>query len=413
MNALIWRIALKYLSSSRRRGVISLTAGFSLIGIALGVAALIVVMAVMNGYRQELIRLTTGFNGHISVYDYEGMEDYVNLADELSKIAGVVELVPQIERQVMLTAAGKSMGVNLHGVSAESLANKTVIAGNIIEGSIEEFSASDQAGIVIGRYLAIKLGVGIGDSLRIITSNTRSTLIGGIPRMVEVPVIAMFESGMSLYDTTNVYVPLALTQKMFNYGGKVDQVEISVSNPERLDYYLDYLRVLHPSRQVITWKESNAQILQALEIEKAVMFIILTLIITVAAFNIISSLAMLVNFKRKEIAILRTMGMSKRQVMYIFALTGLLIGVIGTVIGSVGGYLFATNIDTIRQFLNSRVGLSLFDPLVYYLSLLPAKIMPYDLLKISAMSLLLSLLAAIYPARQAAKLNPAMVVKYD
>ncbi|MEO0347782.1 MAG: FtsX-like permease family protein [Pseudomonadota bacterium] len=409
---MIFKLAYKYLRSSRRGGVVSLTAGFSMVGIMLGVAALIVVMAVMTGYRQEILRLTTSFNGHLTLrFDRgHGVDD--NLINDMQQIEGVTSVNRQIERQVMISTEFVNQGANFIGLDSDSLNNDSIVKKSISLGNLSKFSKDNKV-VVIGGMLANQIGVGVGDKIKLITTATNRTFVGRIPRTVELEVIAVYNSGTSLYDSINIYSPIGLVQQIFRLGDRADQLVIRVTNPDNMSYYQDYFQVVYPDFRVMTWQQANSGLIKALEIEKIVMFIVLTLIITVAAFNIIASLSMLVNFKRKEIAILRTIGMSARQIMICFALTGVMIGVIGTSLGVLVGCSFANNIESIRQFLMSMSGVSLFDPLIYYLDLLPAAIITADVVKIGAMSLFLSLLAALYPAFQAARLNPAMVVKYD
>lgn len=406
-------VAFRYLRAKRKEGFISVIAGFSLLGVALGVAALIVVMSVMNGFHKELMGKILGFNGHVQIYGIErGIGDFDTTAATIRNVAGVVSVTPLIEGQVMATNQGVAGGALVKGIRREDIYQKPLIADNIISGTLDDFSGDDS--IVLGSELARSLRVNPGDNLTLISPIGTATAVGMVPRMKAYRVAAIFEAGMYQYDSSIIFMPLEAAQLYFRLPKQVSTLEVMTNNPDhaRTVASLIYQR-LEGKNRVIDWQLSNSHFFNALAVERSVMFLILALIIVVAAFNIVSSLIMLVKDKGKDIAILRTMGASRGMVLRIFFLCGSSIGVAGTFLGFVLGVSFALNIETIRKWLESLTGSRLFDPVIYYLSQLPADVESLDVAKVVLMALVLSFLATIYPAWKAARLDPVEGLRYE
>lgn len=406
-------VAMRYLRSRRQEGFISVIAGFSLLGIGLGVATLIIVMSVMNGFRAELIGRILGLNGHMSVYSKgPPMEGFDELAVRIGEIPGVLTVTPQLEGQVMAMANGIASGALVRGLRASALLSRQVVPDNITAGSLEDFSG--ESGVIMGARLARRLRVGVGDKITLISPSTTVTVIGSVPRMRAFTVSALFNVGMYEYDNTFIYMPLKAAQLFFKSGDAVNAVEVMVDDPQRVDELrLPLAKVIGGDKYAVDWKQQNSSFFNALEVERNVMFLILTLIILVAAFNIISSMIMLVKDKGRDIAILRTMGASKGMVMRIFFMSGASIGVIGTVAGSVLGLVFCDNIEAIRQFLQGLTGTELFSAEIYFLSKLPAEVDPVEVVSVIAMALFLTFAATIYPAWRASRLDPVEALRYE
>ena len=404
-------IAWRYLKAKKKESFISVVAFFSLIGTALGVAALIAVMAVMAGVKEEWTNKLIGSMGDINVFPKSEKEisNYLELVDKIKENPNVISATPIIEKQVLLAANKTNSGVQLRGIEQDDLEKKPLISNNIISGSIEYM---ENNGIIIGLALANNLRVEVGDKVKIISPQTNDTFIGNIPRFKTCTVAGIFDSGMPDVDSTMIFIPLKLAQVYFQTPNQVSLVEITMQKAEDADLLRVVLnRDLDNQYYLVDWKQRNSAFMSALQTEKIAMFVILTLIMIVAAFNIISSLIMLVKDKTSDIAILRTMGASKAMIMRVFFICGSSIGIVGTITGVVLGVSFAKNIETIRLFLQDISGTAIFDPLVYFLSYLPAKIYSNDILTIIGISLSLSFLATIYPAYRAAKLDPAMALK--
>jgi lipoprotein-releasing system permease protein len=405
----VFLIAWRYLRTKRREGFISVIALFSFLGITLGVGTLIVVMAVMNGFRIELTGKILGLGGHISVYGYErGILDFDSLAEKVKKIPGVSAVYPVVTGQALLLNGGATSGVLVRSMRTEELKKRDLIANHIIAGSLD----NAEKGIVLGSRLAAQLGVGVGDVVSLLSPQTRTTVMGKIPRSKSFTVIALFEAGMYEFDNSTAYLPLEIGQALFRYPRAVNELELLLDEPEKSDKLRATISELVEPYSVQDWQMKNASFFQALQVERSVMFLILALIVLVAAFNIISGLVMLVKDKTRDIAILRTMGATRGMIIQIFFLCGAAIGVFGTISGVLIGVAFAKNIESIRQFLQQITGTTLFDPLVYFLSELPADIVPSDVIRITIMAIALSFLATIYPAWKAAKTDPAEAVKY-
>lgn len=408
-------IAFRYLRSKRKEGFISITAIFSFVGIMIGVATLITVMSVMNGFRYELINRILGINAHLTVYSKDHkIADYENVLADLRKISGVKFVNPIVESQAMLTSDSKNAGGLIKGIKVDDLKNKKLVFENIVAGEID--AIDEKNSVLIGSAIAQNMGLRVGDKIKIISAETNQTMLGAIPRIKTYMVGGVFDSGMYEYDSTTVFMNFEMAQTHFHFPNTVSGIEVFVADPAKLDEIKDeFYQVLlrHPNLYVTNWEQSNAGFIDALKVESTVMFLILTLIILVAAFNIISSMIMLVNDKNKNIALLRTLGMSKFSVMRIFLICGSSIGFVGTFLGFVIGVLFSTNINSIKLWLESMTNVSLFNPMVYFLSTLPAKVFALDVIVIVGMSLLISFLATLYPAYRASKANPAEILRYE
>ncbi len=407
-------IAWRYLRARRKESFISVISIFSFIGIMLGVATLIVVMSVMNGFRAELIRKILGFSGHVTIYhdDFSPIFDHDRLIEKLRKMPYVVEVAPFVEGQVMATSRKAASGVKVRGLRGEDLNRLSGVANDKLRGSLEGFDQSD--GVVIGYRLAWKHGLNVGDVITLIAPEGEETPFGVTPRITAFKVLAIFESGMSLYDANFVYMPLKAAQDYFNTEGGVTGIELKVRNPDEVERTEQALvKELPPGFRIITWKRANAVFFSALAVEKNVMFIILTLIILVAALNIISGLIMLVKDKAGDIAILRTMGAGRGSVLRIFFLTGAAIGIAGTIAGVILGVVVALNVENIRQFLIWATGANLFPAELYYLNRLPSELDVGQVLGIAAFSLALSFLATIYPAWRAANMDPVEALRHE
>jgi len=408
-------IALRYLKSKRKEGFISVIAIFSFVGIMIGVATLIVVMSVMNGFRYELVNRILGINAHLTIYSHaHQIAGYEKIIEEVAQIPGVEFVNPLVESQAMLSAPGKNLGGLIKGIKIEDLKKKTLISKNITAGDIEKIS--DKNSVIVGSAVAQNMNLKIGDSLKIISAETNETIIGSVPRIKTYQVAGVFDSGMYEYDSTTVFMNFDMAQIHFRFPNTVSAIEIFANDATQLEEIKSKLfevLVQHDDLYATDWQQANSGFIDALKVESTVMFLILALIIIVAAFNIISSMIMLVNDKNKNIALLRTMGMSKFAVMRIFLICGSSIGVVGTFLGLFIGVVFSANINNIKHWLESATDTTLFNPTIYFLSTLPSKIFISDVVIIVSMALVLSFLATLYPAYRASKSNPAEILRYE
>ncbi len=382
---------------------------FSIIGIALGVATLIVVMSVMNGFRAKLLDSILGIDGHINVYfDRSINSDYCAVSKSIEKIPGILKATPMTNDQVIIVANGKIAGSVVRGVSTKDLLDSTAIINNIIIGDVKKFDE----GIIIGARLAEALNVDYGDEITVISSEEFDALLGEMPRMKKYKIIAIFDMGMFEYDNTLIYMPLKSAQAFFNYENSIKNIEVLVDDVTRADKLADAIEK-EIEMEAESWQSQQSHYFSALKTEKNVMFLILTLITVVAAFNIISNLMMIVQEKKSAIAIMRTFGATSGSIMCIFCACGLLIGFMGTCLGCIIGIVFSLNIENIRVFLEDITNVKLFDPMIYFFSNLPMILVPQDVVNISALALFLSFLATIAPALQAAAQDPAEILRYE
>jgi len=412
-SAYEWMLSRRYLGSRRKESFISVIAGFSFLGIMLGVATLIIVMAVMNGFRKELLGKILGINGHYAVYSVSRViEDYEDATTRLKGVKGVKSAIPYVEGQVMASSSQTASGVLVRGLREADIKTLPSINNENLRGTLEGFGKS--GGVAIGTRLALKHRVGLGDEITLISPRGPVTPFGVTPSIQAFPIVAVFEIGMSEYDNTFVLMPFKEAQDYFVQEEGASAIELMVDDPDAVDEYLAPLQLAGgPGLRFFSWKTTNQTFFNALQVERNVMFLILTLIILVAALNIVSGLIMLVKDKSRDIAILRTMGASRGAVMRVFFITGAAIGVGGTIAGLILGLSFCANIEGIRQFMSWLTGTELFSPELYYLSKLPAEINWAEVSTVVGMSLFLSFISTLYPSWKAAKLDPVKALRYE
>ena len=408
-----WMLSLRYLRARRREGFISVIAGFSFLGIMLGVATLIIVMAVMNGFRQELLSKILGLNGHLLIQPLESpLTDYAAVADRVARLDGITLAAPLVEGQALASSPFNASGVVVRGMLGADLTKLSQIAGNIKQGTLDGFDTGQ--GLVIGRRLAEQLSVRAGDNITLVAPRGAVTPMGTTPRIKAYKIAAVFEIGMSEYDSAFVFMPLTEAQAYFNRAGDVTAIEVYTNDPDNIDRFRQAVTdtAARPI-YMIDWRQRNATFFNALQVERNVMFLILTLIVLVAALNIVSGLIMLVKDKGSDIAILRTMGATQGAMMRVFLITGASIGVVGTLVGFLLGTIVCLNIEEIRRFLSWLTNTELFSPELYFLSKLPADMNLKETLAVLIMALGLSLLATLYPSWRAARLDPVEALRYE
>ncbi len=408
-----WMISLRYLRARRKETFISIIAGFSFAGIMLGVATLIIVMAVMNGFRGELLDRILGINGHLIIQPIgSDLTDYSAVAKRVDGVEGVTYTVPLVEGQVLASGGKGGTGALVRGVRGDDLQKIDAVAKNIRQGSIKDFDK--QRGVAVGIRLAESLGLSAGDRITLISPAGNVTPLGVTPRVKSYKVAAVFELGMSEYDASFIFMPMKEAQLYFNSEGKVTVIEIFLDDPDKVGEIREAVEKA-AARQLylVDWRQRNVTFFSALEVERNVMFLILTLIVLVAALNVVSGLFMLVKDKGHDIAILRTMGATKGAVMRIFFITGAAIGLVGTLAGVILGVVVCLNIESIRQFFSWVSGTTIFNPELYFLSQLPADMDPAETTMIVLMALALSFLATLFPAWRAAKLDPVEALRYE
>ncbi|ANV22693.1 lipoprotein-releasing ABC transporter permease subunit [Agrobacterium pusense] len=407
-------VAWRYLRSRRKEAFISVIAGFSFVGIMLGVATLIIVMAVMNGFRTELISRILGINGHMIVNAIDQpLNNYDELAKKFAAVPGVTMALPLVEGQTLASGrGGAGSGALVRGVRQEDIDKVKEVATNIKTGDLVGFMAGD--GVLVGSRLASQLGVTAGDDITLISPEGDVTPMGVNPRVKSYKISGVFEIGMSEYDASMIYMPLSEAQLYFNTEGRVGSIELYVSRPDDVDGIRPLVeQAAERQIYIVDWRQRNQTFFSALQVERNVMFMILTLIVLVAALNIISGLIMLVKDKGSDIAILRTMGASSGAVMRIFFMTGAAIGTVGTFAGVALGVIVCLNVESIRQFFSWISGTVLFDPQLYFLSQLPAEMDVGETITVVIMALTLSFLATIFPAWRASKLDPVQALRYE
>jgi lipoprotein-releasing system permease protein len=406
-------IAKRYLWPGKGEGIIAVVVGFSLVGVMLGVAALIVVMSVMNGFRAELFAKTTALNGHAVVQGYGGtLRDWRRIVDVAQKTPGVVSAVPLIEQPLMGTTAGRVEAVLARGMREQEIQHgpiaKALVTGNL--GEVQPGSNN----VAIGARLAEQLGVAVGGQISLISPSGQSTPFGTVPRIVSYRVAAIFEVGIYDYDNAFVVMPISDAQTLLMLGDQIGMVEIQTVDPDRVQQIL--APVAAEARglgEVRDWRQMNASLYEALQVERVTMFVVLSIIIIVAAFNILSSLIMLVRAKTRDIAILRTMGASRGTMLRIFMTVGLTIGMLGTISGLLLATIFLAFRQRVVDFAQLVTGQNLWDPSIRFLTELPSKVDPLDVIGTVVMTLVLSLLFTLYPALRAARTDPVQVLRYE
>lgn len=406
-------IALRYLRARRKEGFISVIAGFSLLGICVGVATLIIVLSVWNGFRHEILGRLLGVNGHLNLAaagrDLDGFD---NVAVQVAAVPGVVAVYPTVDGGVLATAARYSAGAFVHAVRQEDLRKNRTVAGGVISGSLDRFSGKSV--VAIGSRLAERLHIGVGDAMTLIQRQNSCTVIGCVPRSKTYGIVAVFEVGMSNYDGGIIYMPLEAGQLFFQAKNAATALVITVDNPDNVFAIGRAIFEATGARfRIIDWQQQYAGYFALLDVQRNVLALVLTVIMVVASLNVISGQVLLVRDKTREIAILRTMGVTRRAILRIFLMCGIGIGIVGTLLGVALAFLFCSNIEAIRQWLQQVGHITLFPADVYFLKELPARLSVGDVASVVALSLVLSLLSTGYAARRAARLDPVEALRYE
>ena len=421
-----WMLAIRYLRARRKEGFISVISLFSFLGILLGVATLIVVMAVFNGFRVELLDKILGFRGHAGLYkqDATPIGNFKDIQLRVEKIEGVTRVIALVEGQALASSLRSNTGALVRGVSGEDIAKLPSLKNENLRTAIKEPGTPDETpsfngfdasgGVAIGERMAWQHQLGLGSSITIISPDGPDTVVGNTPLIRAYPVVAIFKVGMYEVDANVIYMPIADAQDFFSTGDGATTLEVSVDDPDRIEAYQpDILEAVSPDMMLQSWKERDLTIFNALAVERTVMFFVLTMIILVAALNIVSGLIMLVKDKGHDIAILRTMGATRGAIQRVFFITGAAIGLTGTIGGFIAGLVICLNVENIRQFIQWLSGVELFKEELYFLAELPAIMDPWQTFLVVVMSLALSFVATLYPAWQAAKLDPVEALRYE
>ena len=411
-GAFEWLLAMRYLRSRRREGIVSVIAGISFAGIMLGVATLIIVMSVMNGFRTELLSRILGLNGHMFVQGVgSNIVNYDQVAERVRGVPGVVSVIPLVDGQVMVQSARSATGALVRGMRENDLKSLGIVSDNIVVGSLDGL---DEGGVAVGSRLAANLGLTVGDNITLLSPRGAITPFGTAPKVGAFPIKAIFEIGMSEYDASFVFMSLDEARAFFRTYEGVSALEVRIENPDRVNNAVQSIAMAAgPCCAIFTWQQRNESFFSALQVERNVMFLILTLILIVASLNIISGLIMLVKDKGRDIAVLRTMGATRGAVMRAFFISGASIGVTGTLAGFLLGLVFCLNIETLRQWISDLSGTELFSPEVYFLSRMPAEVDASEVTAVVLMALFLSFAATLYPAWRAASLDPVEALRYE
>jgi lipoprotein-releasing system permease protein len=406
-----WTIAKRYMLPGRGEAFIALVAGISLVAVMLGVAALVIVMSVMNGFRAELLDRIVGLNGHAVIQAYGGrLDNWQDVLEDVRETPGVVDASPLIDQPLLATFNGRAEAVVVRGNTQEDIAG---LQPNVLQGDIATLRPGEQT-VAIGSRLAMNLGARIGDTITVINPQGRPTPFGTVPRQVGYTITSIFEVGIYDYDKAFVVMPIPNAQTLLLTGDAIGMIEVTTEDPDTVGETLAPLaRELQGRAVVNDWKSINASLFEALEIERVAMFFVLSIIVLVAVFNILSSLIMLVRSKMRDIAILRTMGATRNSLLKVFVTVGFVIGATGTFAGLILGALVLIFRQSIVRGIELMTGQNLWDPQIRFLTELPAKTDPKEVIAIVALALVLSFLATLYPARKAASTDPVQVLRYE